>query len=90
MAKTAAEETTATVQADAIDVTDSRTGKTYNLPITDGAIRANDLKKIRTEDEDDPVEHLFVTSTHDYLLFFTNQGRVYERRLRFRLRFQLE
>ncbi len=28
-------------------------------------------------DEDDPVEHLFVTSTHDYLLFFTNKGRVY-------------
>ena len=54
MAKTAAEETTATVQSDAIDVTDSRTGKTYSLPISDGAIRANDLKKIRTEDEDDP------------------------------------
>jgi DNA gyrase subunit A len=28
-------------------------------------------------DEDDPVEHLFVTSTHDYLLFFTNKGKVY-------------
>ncbi len=28
-------------------------------------------------DEDDPVEHLFVTSTHDYLLLFTNKGRVY-------------
>jgi len=28
-------------------------------------------------DEDDPVEHLFVTSTHDYLLFFTNMGKVY-------------
>ncbi|MCC6491445.1 MAG: DNA gyrase subunit A [Pirellulales bacterium] len=28
-------------------------------------------------DEDDPVEHLFVTSTHDYLLFFTNLGKVY-------------
>jgi citrate synthase len=54
MAKTAAEETTATLQSDAIDVTDSRTGKTYNLPISDGAIRANDLKKIRTEDDDDP------------------------------------
>ena len=25
-------------------------------------------------DDDDPVEHLFVTSTHDYLLFFTNRG----------------
>ena len=30
-----------------------------------------------TVDEDDPVEHLFVTSTHDYLLFFTNLGKVY-------------
>jgi len=39
---------------DAIDVTDSRTGKTYSLPIADGAIRANDLKKITTSDEDDP------------------------------------
>jgi DNA gyrase subunit A len=28
-------------------------------------------------DDDDPVEHLFVTSTHDYLLFFTNRGKVY-------------
>jgi DNA gyrase subunit A len=27
--------------------------------------------------EDDWVEHLFVCSTHDYLLFFTNRGKVY-------------
>lgn len=27
--------------------------------------------------EDDFVEHLFMTSTHHYLLFFTNKGRVY-------------
>jgi len=27
--------------------------------------------------EDDIVEHFFVTSTHNYVLFFTNQGRVY-------------
>ncbi len=26
---------------------------------------------------DDLVEHFFVTSTHDWILFFTNQGRVY-------------
>jgi DNA gyrase subunit A len=31
--------------------------------------------------EGDFVEHLFVANTHDYLLFFTNQGRVYERRV---------
>ncbi|MCA9246896.1 MAG: DNA gyrase subunit A, partial [Planctomycetales bacterium] len=28
-------------------------------------------------DEEDPIEHLFVASTHAYLLFFTNQGKVY-------------
>ncbi|HTW11157.1 MAG TPA: DNA gyrase subunit A [Solirubrobacteraceae bacterium] len=27
--------------------------------------------------DDDYIEHLFVTSTHDYLLFFTNRGKVY-------------
>src|SRR5829696_183115 len=40
--------------AGGIDVTDERTGKTYSLPVTDGAIRANDLKQIKTEDPDDP------------------------------------
>ena len=30
----------------------------------------------RTEEED-PIRHLFVASTHDYLLFFTNFGKVY-------------
>src|SRR4051795_11938344 len=27
--------------------------------------------------EDDYIEHLFVCSTHDFLLFFTNRGKVY-------------
>ena len=27
--------------------------------------------------DEDFIEHLFVTSTHDYLLFFTNRGKVY-------------
>jgi DNA gyrase subunit A len=31
--------------------------------------------------EGDFVQHLFVANTHDYLMFFTNQGRVYERRV---------
>ncbi len=34
------------------------------------------LKGAKTEDED-PIRHLFVASTHDYLLFFTNRGKVY-------------
>ncbi|MDB5392221.1 MAG: gyrase subunit, partial [Planctomycetaceae bacterium] len=28
-------------------------------------------------EEDDPIEHLFVASTHDYLLFFTTRGKVF-------------
>ncbi len=39
--------------ADTLTVTDNRTGKTYELPITDGAIKATDLKKIKTADPDD-------------------------------------
>ena len=35
-------------------ITDSRTGKSYDLPITDGAIRAADLKQINSGQEDDP------------------------------------
>jgi DNA gyrase subunit A len=34
------------------------------------------MKGAKAEDED-PIEHLFVASTHDYLLFFTNHGKVY-------------
>ncbi|MDH3719479.1 MAG: DNA gyrase subunit A, partial [Planctomycetota bacterium] len=34
------------------------------------------LKGAKAEDED-PIEHLFVASTHAYLLFFTNRGRVH-------------
>jgi hypothetical protein len=30
-------------------VTDNRTGKVYELPITDGAINATDLEKIKSE-----------------------------------------
>ena len=30
-----------------------------------------------TVEEEDPIEHLFVASTHDYLMFFTNRGQVY-------------
>ncbi|MDQ6631559.1 MAG: DNA gyrase subunit A [Verrucomicrobiota bacterium] len=32
-------------------------------------------------DDDDFIEHLFTASTHDYLMFFTNTGRVYVERV---------
>jgi DNA gyrase subunit A len=34
-----------------------------------------------TPEGDDFVEHLFTASTHDYLMFFTNTGRVYVERV---------
>ena len=36
--------------------------------VTGGGIR---------DEEEDFIEHMFLASTHDYLLFFTNTGRVY-------------
>jgi DNA gyrase subunit A len=30
-----------------------------------------------TSNDEDPIEHLFVSSTHDFLLFFTDRGRVH-------------
>ncbi|MCC7125471.1 MAG: citrate synthase [Acidobacteria bacterium] len=39
--------------ADTLTVTDNRTGKSYEFPITDGAIKATDLKKIKTDAPDD-------------------------------------
>src|SRR5687767_9987193 len=38
-------------------------------------VRGMDMK------EDDYIEHLFVTSTHDFLLFFTNRGKVYRQKV---------
>src|SRR5437016_14437162 len=37
---------------DTLRVTDSRTGRSYELPIVDGAIRAIDLRQIKTSDVD--------------------------------------
>jgi len=41
-----------TTMAETLTITDNRTGKQYELPITDGTIRATDLKKIKTTAED--------------------------------------
>jgi citrate synthase len=37
---------------DTLTVTDSRTGKTYQLPINDGTVRAMDLRQIKTGEDD--------------------------------------
>ena len=38
------------------------------------------LRGVRLKD-DDLIDHLFIASTHDYLLFFTDQGRVYRQKV---------
>src|ERR1041384_718636 len=38
--------------ADPLTITDTRTGKTYELPVQDGTIRAMDLRKIKTSPDD--------------------------------------
>jgi citrate synthase len=37
---------------DSLTVTDNRTGKEYEIPIEDGTIRATELRKIKTHDDD--------------------------------------
>jgi citrate synthase len=41
-----------TMASETLTVTDNRTGKTYELKITDGTIRANELLAIKTSDDD--------------------------------------
>ena len=38
-------------------------------------------KEGATDEDHDFIEHLFTASTHDYLMFFTNTGRVYVERV---------
>jgi DNA gyrase subunit A len=60
-------------------ITVSHTGYIKRIPVSayrkqrrgGRGLTGTDLKA------DDWVEHLFVASTHDYLMFFTNQGQVY-------------
>ena len=42
----------AVAPSDTLTVTDNRTGRTYEIPIIDGAIRSLELRQIRTSEED--------------------------------------
>src|SRR5678815_1833130 len=48
----AASSTSSKPTGDTLTVVDNRTGKQYDLPIKDGAIRAMDLKQIKTAPDD--------------------------------------
>jgi DNA gyrase subunit A len=60
-------------------VTLSQKGYVKRTPLTTYQAQNRGGKGIAgaKNDEEDPIEHLFVSSTHAYLLFFTNRGRVY-------------
>jgi DNA gyrase subunit A len=64
-------------------VTVSHGGYVKRLPVDTYRSQGRGGRGVKgTESKDgDFVEHLFVANTHDYLMFFTNQGRVYERRV---------
>src|SRR3954452_21087978 len=40
-------------QKETLSITDNRTGRQYEVPITDGTIRAMDLRQIKTDDAED-------------------------------------
>jgi len=44
-------------------------------------VRGMETRNTGDEDENDFVEHLFTAQAHDYLMFFTNTGRVYVERV---------
>jgi DNA gyrase subunit A len=61
-------------------VTISHKGYCKREPLASYRVQSRGGKGIigaRSKDEEDFPEHLFIASTHDYLLFFTNDGRVY-------------
>jgi citrate synthase len=54
MAKASTVEAPVESAAGTLEIQDSRTDRTYNIPIADGAIRASDLKQVKSDDGDDP------------------------------------
>jgi DNA gyrase subunit A len=57
----------------------TRSGYIKRLPVTTYREQKRGGKGVMGMDmkEDDYIEHLFVASTHDYLLFFTSVGKIY-------------
>jgi DNA gyrase subunit A len=57
----------------------TRSGYIKRLPVTAYRAQGRGGKGVMGMDlkDEDYIEHLFVASTHDYILFFTNVGKVY-------------
>ncbi len=71
------------IQREDVVVTISHEGYVKRVPADTYRAQGRGGKGIRGTDskEHDFIEHLHVCSTHDYLLFFTNRGRVYWQRV---------
>jgi citrate synthase len=40
------------VPQDSLTITDNRTGRTYEVPVSEGTVRATDLRQIKVSDDD--------------------------------------
>jgi DNA gyrase subunit A len=71
------------IAAEDVVVTVSHEGYIKRLPIDTYRSQGRGGRGIKGSEarEGDFVEHLFVANTHAYLMFFTNKGRVYMRRV---------
>jgi len=60
-------------------ITITKTGYIKSLPLTTYRAQQRGGRGVTGMDmkDGDYIEHLFVTSSHDYLLFFSNRGKVY-------------
>ncbi|MCA9083390.1 MAG: DNA gyrase subunit A [Planctomycetaceae bacterium] len=69
----------ALIAEEAMVVTLSQRGYIKRTPLSTYEAQNRGGKGIKgaTSDDEDAIEHLFVSSTHDYLLFFTDRGRVH-------------
>ncbi len=67
------------IQLERVIVSISHEGYIKRVPLDTYRAQGRGGKGVKGTDskEGDFIEHLFVASTHDYLLFFTNRGRVY-------------
>jgi DNA gyrase subunit A len=60
-------------------ITITKSGYIKSLPLATYRMQRRGGKGVAGMDmkDDDYIEHLFICSTHDFLLFFTNRGKVY-------------
>ncbi len=67
------------IQREEVVITVTRAGYIKRLPVDTYRSQGRGGRGIigSTQKADDIIRHLFVTSSHDYILFFSNRGQVY-------------